>query len=146
MEPGPEYHSILCLTDVWCPVVLYICAHCSYSAVLCQCPRLLMPSCPPPPPPTHQKVEKQTFLFPQPRVESGPDLRTNPSIANVIKSIVTHTNTFSLLQPAAMDTCRKACIKWSHIYYLPTSQYLLNVGVLASSRRVYITSFLVTSI
>ena len=118
---------------------------CTYSALLCQCPHLLMPSYSPPPP-THQKVERQTFLFPQPRVESGPGLRTNPSIANVIKSIVIHTNAFSLLQPAAMDTCRKVCVKWSHIYYLPTSQYLLNVRVLASARKVYIISFLVTSI
>ena len=70
----------------------------------------------PPPPPTHQKVERQTFLFPQPRVESGPGLRTNPSIANVIKSIVIHTHAFSLLQPTTMDTCRKVCAKWSHIF------------------------------
>ena len=126
--------------------VLLSCMYCTYSAVLCKCPHLLMPSYSPPPPPTHQKVERQTVLFPQPRVESGPGLRTNPSIANVIKSIVNHTNTFSLLQPEAMDTCRKVCVKWSHIYYLPTSQYLLNVGVLASARKVYIISFLVTSI
>ena len=128
--------------------VLLSCMYVYIAHILLFCASVLVSSCHLVPHHHHQHTRKQktNILFPQPRVESGPGLRTNPSIANVIKSIVIYTNAFSLLQPAAMDTCRKVCVKWSHIYYLPTSQYLLNVGVLASARKVYIISFLVTSI
>ena len=76
---------------------------CTYSAVLSQCPHaILFPTTT-----TNTPESRKTNIFVPAApsgVESGPGLHTNPSIANVIKSIVIHTHAFSLLQPATMDT------------------------------------------